>query len=137
MALLVALADLGGVWDLAAVTGALTGFADGAVAAGLQALVAAEIRRGRMPGARPEDAADAAGMVVLAMGKMGAFELNYSSDIDLICLFDESRFDDRRLGHGAGGVHPGDPRPDRAARRTRPATAMCFAPICGCARMPP
>jgi glutamate-ammonia-ligase adenylyltransferase len=27
-----------------------------------------------------------------AMGKMGAFELNYSSDIDLICLFDESRF---------------------------------------------
>jgi len=26
------------------------------------------------------------------MGKMGAFELNYSSDIDLICLFDETRF---------------------------------------------
>ena len=32
-------------------------------------------------------------MVVLAMGKMGAGELNYSSDIDLICLFDETRFD--------------------------------------------
>jgi [glutamine synthetase] adenylyltransferase / [glutamine synthetase]-adenylyl-L-tyrosine phosphorylase len=31
-------------------------------------------------------------MVVLAMGKMGARELNYSSDIDLICLFDETRF---------------------------------------------
>jgi glutamate-ammonia-ligase adenylyltransferase len=29
----------------------------------------------------------------LAMGKMGAFELNYSSDIDLICLFDETRFE--------------------------------------------
>ena len=27
------------------------------------------------------------------MGKMGARELNYSSDIDLICLFDETRFD--------------------------------------------
>ena len=27
------------------------------------------------------------------MGKMGAKELNYSSDIDLICLFDDSRFD--------------------------------------------
>jgi glutamate-ammonia-ligase adenylyltransferase len=33
-------------------------------------------------------------MVVLAMGKMGARELNYSSDIDLICLFDESRYPD-------------------------------------------
>lgn len=32
-------------------------------------------------------------MVALAMGKGGAFELNYSSDIDLICLFDETRFD--------------------------------------------
>jgi [glutamine synthetase] adenylyltransferase / [glutamine synthetase]-adenylyl-L-tyrosine phosphorylase len=31
-------------------------------------------------------------MVALAMGKMGAYELNYSSDIDLICLFDETRF---------------------------------------------
>lgn len=33
------------------------------------------------------------GLFVLAMGKMGAFELNYSSDIDLICLFDETRHD--------------------------------------------
>ena len=32
-------------------------------------------------------------MFVLAMGKMGANELNYSSDIDLIVLFDESRHD--------------------------------------------
>jgi len=31
-------------------------------------------------------------MAVLAMGKMGAGELNYSSDIDLICLFDETRY---------------------------------------------
>ncbi len=31
-------------------------------------------------------------MVALAMGKMGAGELNYSSDIDLICLFDETRY---------------------------------------------
>ncbi|MCH8168824.1 MAG: bifunctional [glutamine synthetase] adenylyltransferase/[glutamine synthetase]-adenylyl-L-tyrosine phosphorylase, partial [Proteobacteria bacterium] len=31
--------------------------------------------------------------VVLAMGKQGARELNYSSDIDLICLFDQDRFE--------------------------------------------
>ncbi len=91
LALLVALADLGGVWALEEVTGALTDFADLAVQRALSSLVAAEIDRGKLPGAGEADKADCAGMVVLAMGKMGARELNYSSDIDLICLFDESR----------------------------------------------
>jgi glutamate-ammonia-ligase adenylyltransferase len=91
VALLVALADLGGVWTLEEATCALTAFADRAVQTSLSALVAEEIRRGKLPGATPDDAATAAGMVVLAMGKMGAQELNYSSDIDLICLFDETR----------------------------------------------
>ena len=40
-----------------------------------------------------DDVETAAGMIILAMGKMGAHELNYSSDIDLIVLFDETRFD--------------------------------------------
>jgi len=91
VALLVALCDLGGVWSLEKVTGALTSLANRAVQLALTHEVAEEIRRGRLPGARPEDAATAAGMVVLAMGKMGAGELNYSSDIDLICLYDETR----------------------------------------------
>jgi glutamate-ammonia-ligase adenylyltransferase len=92
-ALLIALADLGGVWDLEAVTGRLTALADRAVALGLHALVAAEAASGRLPGCSEADAEDGAGMFVLAMGKMGAGELNYSSDIDLIVLFDESRHD--------------------------------------------
>ncbi|MDO9581811.1 MAG: hypothetical protein Q7J24_01675 [Desulfomicrobium sp.] len=92
IALLTALCDLGGVWPLEAVTGALTGLADRAVHLAMVRLVAEEIRRGKIPGAVPDDAATAAGMVSLAMGKMGAGELNYSSDIDLICLFDETRY---------------------------------------------
>jgi len=91
VALVVALCDLGGVWPLETVTGALTRFADLAVDLALRREVAEEIRRGRLPGEGPGDAATGAGMVVLAMGKMGAGELNYSSDIDLICLFDETR----------------------------------------------
>jgi len=91
VALLTALADLGGVWSLEQVTGALTALADRAVQATVGLLTADEIRRGRLPGQGPDDAATGAGMVVLAMGKMGAGELNYSSDIDLICLFDETR----------------------------------------------
>jgi glutamate-ammonia-ligase adenylyltransferase len=92
IALLAALADLGGVWSLDQVTGALSDLADRATHVALTALVADEIWRGKLPGMGPQDAASGAGMVVLAMGKMGARELNYSSDIDLICLFDESRF---------------------------------------------
>jgi glutamate-ammonia-ligase adenylyltransferase len=92
IALVSALADLGGVWSLDQVTGALTDLADRATHAALTVLVADEIRRRKLPGKTEEDAATGAGMVVLAMGKMGARELNYSSDIDLICLFDEDAF---------------------------------------------
>jgi glutamate-ammonia-ligase adenylyltransferase len=91
-ALLTALADLGGVWPLLQVTGALTDLADRAVDISMKRLVAEEIRRGKLPGAVAEDAETAGGMVSLAMGKMGAGELNYSSDIDLVCLFDETRY---------------------------------------------
>jgi glutamate-ammonia-ligase adenylyltransferase len=93
MALLIALADLGGIWPLEEVTAALTALADLATDRALKAAVAAEIRRGKLPGQTEDDIATAGGLTVIAMGKMGAFELNYSSDIDLICLFDESRFD--------------------------------------------
>lgn len=98
VALLTALADLGGVWSLEETTAALTRLADTALHVGLVPLVANEIRRGKLPGLDESAAEDAGGMVVLAMGKMGAGELNYSSDIDLICLFDDSRFEPGDLG---------------------------------------
>ncbi len=91
-ALLVALADLGGVWPVMQVTDALTRLADRAVHLAITRLVAEEIRRGKLPGQAEGDAASGAGMFALAMGKMGAGELNYSSDIDLICLFDQDRY---------------------------------------------
>ena len=99
LALLSALADLGGVWSLEEVTTALTRLADTAVQRALATHLAEEIRRGKLPGAQPGDEETGAGMVAFAMGKMGAAELNYSSDIDLICLFDETQFDDD--WHGA------------------------------------
>ncbi|WP_062762954.1 glutamine-synthetase adenylyltransferase [Falsirhodobacter sp. alg1] len=89
VALLTGLADLAGVWPLEKVTGALTDLSDRAIDLCVRHLVQAEMRRGRLP-----EGPDAGGMVVLAMGKTGAAELNYSSDIDLICLFDDQRYDD-------------------------------------------
>ena len=93
IALITALADLGGAWSLAQVTGTLTRFADAATHAAITATVGKQIKRKKLPGATEADIPDAAGLSVFAMGKMGAGELNYSSDIDLICLFDETRYD--------------------------------------------
>lgn len=93
IALLSGLCDLAGVWSLHQVTGALSDLADRATHAALRAHVAREIERGKLPGQTQDDIETCGGMVALAMGKHGAGELNYSSDIDLICLFDETRFD--------------------------------------------
>ncbi|MFV0382658.1 putative nucleotidyltransferase substrate binding domain-containing protein [Paracoccus sp. (in: a-proteobacteria)] len=90
VALLAALADMGGVWPLEQVTGALSDLADRAVDLALRVHVAHEIQRGKLPATN----ADAGGIFALAMGKGGARELNYSSDIDLIVLFDETAYAD-------------------------------------------
>ncbi len=94
VALYTGLADLAGVWPLEKVTGALTKLADIATDKALKFHVGREIARGKLPGATEDDIATAGGAFALAMGKMGAGELNYSSDIDLIMLFDETRYDD-------------------------------------------
>ncbi|MDX2485003.1 MAG: glutamine-synthetase adenylyltransferase [Pseudodonghicola sp.] len=93
IALITALADLSGAWPLERVTGVLTDFAGLACDVALKSEIAALIRRNKLPGMTVDDVETAAGLSVLAMGKMGAHELNYSSDIDLICLFDETRYD--------------------------------------------
>ena len=77
VALIAALADLGGAWPLEEVTGSLTRLADAALQAGLETLIAPEIARGKLPGMGEADIESGAGMVLFAMGKMGAFELNY------------------------------------------------------------
>jgi glutamate-ammonia-ligase adenylyltransferase len=85
IALLTALCDLGGVWPVMTVTRRLSEAADAAVGAAVDFLFAQARAKGDWL------ASDAAGYIVLAMGKHGAFELNYSSDIDLIVFYDASR----------------------------------------------
>ncbi|KNG95435.1 glutamine-synthetase adenylyltransferase [Pseudaestuariivita atlantica] len=90
-ALLTALADLGGLWPLADITHALTELADTACSVALGAAMA------RARGAPPMP-------TIFAMGKMGAFELNYSSDIDLICLFDDRGFGPAEVAEARSGL---------------------------------
>ncbi|HKU12759.1 MAG TPA: bifunctional [glutamine synthetase] adenylyltransferase/[glutamine synthetase]-adenylyl-L-tyrosine phosphorylase [Steroidobacteraceae bacterium] len=89
-ALLIALCDIGGVWPVMRVTSALTDLAVASVQMALRFVLRHEVARGRMKPADPEHPEDGSGLIVLAMGKMGAGELNYSSDIDLIVFFDRN-----------------------------------------------
>jgi glutamate-ammonia-ligase adenylyltransferase len=87
-ALLIGIADLDCIWQLADVTGALTRVADESVRLALCYLLREAANAGRFNPSDPEHPDRGCGFVALAMGKQGAFELNYSSDIDLIGLYD-------------------------------------------------
>ena len=87
-ALLVALADIGGVWSLEEVTAALSDFADASVGAAVDAALVQAAGTGRFLPPDPSKPQEGSGLIVLGMGKLGAGELNYSSDVDLIVLFD-------------------------------------------------
>ena len=89
--LLTALADLGGVWGLDAVTGALTKFADASVASALAIAARGELEAGRLTRLGEGAEGPVPGWFCIAMGKQGAFELNYSSDIDVSVFFDPDK----------------------------------------------
>lgn len=91
VALTVALADLAGPWDLARVTAALSDFAQLALCLSTSYLLAAAHQRGELVLPNPQNPELDSGFILIAMGKLGARELNYSSDIDLIALFDRER----------------------------------------------
>jgi glutamate-ammonia-ligase adenylyltransferase len=80
--------DLAGSADLNEVVTAMTRFADFAIARHLDVLMAAQVALHGMP--MGEESGRAQHMMVVAMGKQGGFELNVSSDIDLIFVYPES-----------------------------------------------
>ena len=90
LALAVALGDLSGELPLEGVTAFLSDFADQAIDQSITAAISE-----RVPGAEPK------GFAVIAMGKLGSRELNYSSDVDLLLLFDPNRLP-RRAREDAG-----------------------------------
>lgn len=76
-ALALAIGDLAGVFPLSRVTGELSALADRALDAAMREAVARRVEE-----------TEATGFIALALGKHGAGELNYSSDIDPILLYD-------------------------------------------------
>ncbi len=85
LALAVAFGDLAAELPLEDVTRLLSHFADSAIDRAVDAAI-----RERVPDAEPK------GFAVIAMGKLGSHELNYSSDVDLLLLFDPDVLPRRR-----------------------------------------
>jgi glutamate-ammonia-ligase adenylyltransferase len=92
-ALAAAVADIAGLWTLDRVTGALSDLAEAAIDAACAHLLRDAASRGelRLSGttrADPRLVGRNSGLVVLGMGKLGGRELNYSSDVDLMVLYE-------------------------------------------------
>ncbi len=88
VALATAIADIGGIWHLDRVTGVLTTLAETTLRLAVAHLLRAAHDRGELALPEPDDPAQGGGFVAIGMGKLGARELNYSSDIDLVLLYD-------------------------------------------------
>jgi glutamate-ammonia-ligase adenylyltransferase len=97
VALLVALADIGGLWPLDKVTQALADLAEAGLTLSVAHLLRAAHDAGELTLPDRAQPAHACGFTVLGMGKLGARELNYSSDVDVILIHDP-----------AAGVYHGD-----------------------------
>jgi glutamate-ammonia-ligase adenylyltransferase len=98
VALAAGLADIGGIWDLGRVVDALSRLAEQALAQSVAHILLAAHDAGELRLPDRSDPARGSGLTVLGMGKLGARELNYSSDVDLILLYDP-----------AAGTYAGDP----------------------------
>ena len=103
-ALAIGLADISGRWDLLQVCKALSDFAGRALDTAISHLLLKAAERGDLALKDPANPLADCGYAVLAMGKMGARELNYSSDIDLILLYDPQKIDYRHSRGLAEGM---------------------------------
>jgi [glutamine synthetase] adenylyltransferase / [glutamine synthetase]-adenylyl-L-tyrosine phosphorylase len=86
--ILIALADLSRAWTILDATNALAELADALINAAVDHLLIDAAAAGQLPELDLADAGANSGYFVLAMGKLGAHELNFSSDIDLMVFYD-------------------------------------------------
>ncbi len=91
LALLIALADIAGWWNLEKITAALSEFAEICLKQTVDFLLTQAEKRGEIKLSIPQSPSKHSGIIILGMGKLGGNELNYSSDIDLIIMFEKGR----------------------------------------------
>ncbi len=89
--MLIALCDLAQIFNTEATTGWLTDLAEACTGAAIRFLLRDADSAGKIKLPDRDNPDKECGWIVLGMGKFGARELNYSSDIDLIVFVDETR----------------------------------------------
>ncbi|MBV9248883.1 MAG: bifunctional [glutamine synthetase] adenylyltransferase/[glutamine synthetase]-adenylyl-L-tyrosine phosphorylase, partial [Acetobacteraceae bacterium] len=104
IALATAIADIGAIWRLERITAALSDLAERALALSVAHLLRSAHDAGELRLPYPDEPARGGGFTVLGMGKLGARELNYSSDVDLVLLYDPgaSIYTERTAGYAMG-----------------------------------
>ncbi len=104
VALATAIADIGGIWPLERVTTALSDLAEATLSLAMAHLLRAAHDAGQLRLPDPSDPARGSGFTALGMGKLGARELNYSSDVDLVLLYDPAAaiYTEASDGHAMG-----------------------------------
>jgi [glutamine synthetase] adenylyltransferase / [glutamine synthetase]-adenylyl-L-tyrosine phosphorylase len=105
VALATAIADIAGIWPLERVTAVLSDLAEATLSLALAHLLRAAHDAGELRLPDPSDPAHGSGFTALGMGKLGARELNYSSDVDLVLLYDPAAaiYTEATEGHAIGG----------------------------------
>ncbi|MDP2734553.1 MAG: bifunctional [glutamine synthetase] adenylyltransferase/[glutamine synthetase]-adenylyl-L-tyrosine phosphorylase, partial [Hoeflea sp.] len=88
VSLILALHDLARLTDARHTTAVLSDLADAALGAAFDHLLRAGHEAGKLILPDPDNPCENSGLIVLGMGKHGAHELNYSSDIDIVVFFD-------------------------------------------------
>ncbi len=134
-ALAIALADIAGIWTLDDVTWALTAFADACVKGALRFVLHSAAARTGMTEQDGEVLEATTGLTVLAMGKYGAFELNYSSDIDLVVFYDPRKFPFKKRDDLRGAAVDLVRGVRQAADATSRRMVTYSASICACGPM--
>jgi len=85
---LIALAELAGVAETVLTVRRLSDLADACTSAAVDFLLREAHDQGKLRLADPAKPGKESGWILLGMGKLGAHELNFSSDIDLVVFFD-------------------------------------------------
>ena len=88
LSFIAALADLARIFVARDTTRWLSDLADASIAAAIDHLLLSNHTSGKLTLSNTDAPSEGSGLIVLGMGKLGAQELNYSSDIDAVVFFE-------------------------------------------------
>ena len=134
-ALILAVAEIAQAWSGAEAMAAQSFFAERMVRVCLRYGLGRLVQKRALSVPNSEEPEKGSGFFILGVGKLGAWELNYSSDIDLIVLYDEMIEHPTPSSEYSSMFIRLTQVVTQLLRRSVPPRAMCFGSTCGCVRI--